>query len=78
MKTNLLAVLLLVVLSGCAEIDALRAGIANHGADASDQAIESALWALCNGLPVGAINRRFKTEEEKAAYREFCPGNALP
>lgn len=75
----ILAVLLLSACSsGCAEIAALRAGAASHGADAADQTLETALWAICNATPVGAIKRRFKTDEERAAYSTLCLDGNLP
>lgn len=75
----LTAVLMLSACSGgCAEIDASRAAIAEHGADASDQALDTAIWTMCNATPVGAIKRRFKTEAERDAYNKLCPGEPLP
>ena len=70
-----LLVLTISVLSGCAEVAAFRSGVATHGSDAADQALETTLWALCNASPVGAINRRFKTQDEIEAYQRLCLNN---
>jgi hypothetical protein len=68
------AVLLLAGCVGaCAEFGAFRSGVAEHGADAADQALEAAIWTICNATPVGAVKRRFKSEEERAAYNVICP-----
>lgn len=66
------AVMIMAAVAGCAEITAFRSGIAKHGADASDQVLESALWTICNGSPVGAVKRRFKTASEQDAYNVMC------
>jgi len=65
----------LVMLTGCAMY---RGAIAEKGAEASDATLESALWTICNGIPVGAIKRRFKTESERQAYNTLCPPQELP
>lgn len=62
----------LVLLTGCAEVAAMRAAGAQHGAEAADQAVDTALWSLCNAAPVGAIQRRFKTPDEREAYGTLC------
>lgn len=73
-------ILLFAVLAvpGCAEIHAARAAAAEHGADAADQALDTALWTICSATPVGAIKRRFKTTEERAAYNILCPEGVFP
>jgi len=70
---KLLPVIFLVFISGCAEVNALRKSVGLYGADAADQALDTAIYTLCVGSTVGAIDRRFKTEEERAAYRSICP-----
>lgn len=64
-------VLSLLSLSSC---QMYRAAIAERSAEASDAVVESAEWTLCNAAPVGAIKRRYDTEEEKAAYNAICSG----
>ena len=70
--------LALVGCSGCAEVAALRSGAAQHGADAADQALDTAMWTICKATPVGAIKRKFKTPEERTAYNALCPDEVLP
>ena len=60
------------LLSGCPEVAAFRAGIAQHGAEAADQTLETAIWTMCQGSSIGAISRRFKTEGERNAYGVIC------
>lgn len=73
MNKKLLILALLGVLAGCAEVNGIRQAIGLYGANAADQALETALWEMCRGSPVGAIERRFDTDEEKAAWRVLCP-----
>jgi hypothetical protein len=68
-----LLVTLAFLLSGCAQSDMLRAAIAEKGAQAADDTLESALWVVCDGSSTGAIRRRFVTEADKAAYNQLCP-----
>ncbi len=68
----LVLILSIGFLAGCAEIAAARAAVAQHGADGADQALDAAIWAMCNGSPVGAVVRRFDTEPERAAYTIIC------
>lgn len=65
-------------LAGCAEFAAFKSGVAEHGADAADQLLDAALWQMCSASPVGAIKRRFKSEEERRAYNTLCPESTLP
>jgi hypothetical protein len=71
-------VVTLIALNSCAEFAAGRSAVAKHGADAADQVLESALWTICNGVSVGAIKRRFKTQDERAAYNVLCPEGEAP
>ena len=75
---GVIAAVFILLLAGCAEFAAFRSGVASHGADAADQALETAIWTLCNGSSVGAINRRFREQEERAAYRRICRDNLIP
>lgn len=72
--TKMISILVLaIMLASCTWANAFRSGIATRGEDAADQALESTMWALCRATPVGAINRRFKTDVQIAAYRGMCP-----
>ena len=69
---NILLAIFLTTLTGCGMANAIRQSIGLYGADAADQALETALFALCKGTTVGAIDRRFKTQAEKDAWSAFC------
>lgn len=69
---KLLPVIFLVFISGCAEVNVFRKSFGLYGADAADQALDTALYGVCKGTSVGAIDRRFKTDEEKEAWIAFC------
>lgn len=65
--------LLALTISACAGTDAIRRGIAERGSDLSDRAVEDAVFILCRAAPIGAINRRFAQDREKAqAYAILC------
>ena len=66
---KILIVLMMVVVSGCAEY---RAIAGSRGADASDATLHDALWVICNAVPVGAIKRRFNTIEKLVEYNSVC------
>ena len=73
MKIILIALFALLVTS-CAEFSAAKSGVATHGAQAADEALDVSIWTICNATPVGAIKRRFKTPEERASYNSMCDG----
>ena len=73
MKILIFATLFMAALTGCAEVNAIRQSIGLYGGNAADQTLESAMWTICKASPVGAIERRFKTEAEKSAWRTLCP-----
>jgi len=78
MHKAILLIFCALLLSGCEFVGMARTAVAERGADAADQTLDTALWTICNGSPVGAINRRFRSADERAAYREICPSNLLP
>jgi hypothetical protein len=65
-------VVLAFLLTGCAEIAAMRSGIARYGANGADQTLDTALWTICFGSPIGAINRRFQSDSQRQAYLDLC------
>jgi len=73
MIKRILLVLVMVALTGCLEVRAIRQSIGLYGAEAADQAVDTAIWTLCQASPIGAINRRFITDAQKTAYRTICP-----
>jgi len=72
MKRILLILVLGLSVSGCVGFNTLRKSVGLYGADAADQALDTSLYGVCKGTTVGAINRRFKTPEEKDAWLAFC------
>lgn len=67
-----LVVILLLVLAGCSTY---RNIAATQGAEAADAALEAAEWTLCNAAPVGAVTRRYQTQELQEAYNTICRRN---
>ena len=63
------AIILVLALSGCVE---LKAVVGTYGAQASDEALTTALWTICSASPIGATKRRFKTADEKEAIGVLC------
>lgn len=71
MKTVL--VLLLLFLSGCANIDGFKKGVAMYGAAAADSALETAKWSNCEAATVGAIKRLYKNDAEGLLrWQQYC------
>lgn len=63
----------LVLLSGCANIDAVKKGVAMYGATAADSALESAKWGNCEAATVGAIKRRYANDAEGLfRWQQYC------
>lgn len=57
----------LSLLGGCAELNAARAGIATHGAQAMDQALDDAKWVTCQSTSIGALERELGGDPERIA-----------
>lgn len=73
MKTALC--LFLALLPGCAAFDTAQTAVAARGGQAADEARESAEWAICNGISVGAWRRAYGSDATKAdAWRRLCSG----
>jgi len=66
-------IVLLGLVSACAQIDAGRAFVKTEGAAAADRVAEDATWFVCNAITVGAARRTFGSSADKAdAYRRLC------
>jgi Tfp pilus assembly protein FimT len=79
MKT-LIALALLALLAGCASPE-MRGALAARAADATDRVISDAEFALCRGVPVGAVIRRYGTSDDAwASWTTLCgyTGRTLP
>lgn len=67
---RLLLILLLLTATGCAQYGtAMTVGTAK-GAEAADKALEAAIWYVCKGASIGAVERRFG--RTPSAYRALC------
>lgn len=69
-----IAALMLIALSGCAEY---RAIVGARGAEAADVALHDGEWVVCKAATAGALERRYNlysdTEGQKAeAWRRLC------
>ena len=72
MKTALAAILF-ALLAGCAGFDTVQSAVAQRGAQAADEARETAEWTLCNGISVGAWRRAYAGDPGKAAgWKQLC------
>ena len=71
MKTALVVFLLL--LTGCAEFSAVKTGIASHGAQAADEALDVAEWGVCEATTMGAWQRKYGKEAAKVeGWKQLC------
>ena len=62
-----------LILTGCGGFSAVKSGVAIHGAQVSDEALDVAVWNICNVQTVGAWVRRFGTDRSKSeAWRVLC------
>jgi hypothetical protein len=60
-------------LSGCAEMNAARAGVVKHGAMAMDTALEDAKWVTCSATSIGALERELGGDQERAiGWMLYC------
>ena len=59
---------LLVLLSGCSTLSK----VVDKGAEVNDEALIGAEATLCNIASVGAVERRYKTDELRAARKKLC------
>ncbi len=64
--------IIFLMLSGCAEWQAIKSGIGSYGAEASDEVLDSAIWTICSAAPIGSHKRRFKTDDELKALEVLC------
>lgn len=60
-------------LNGCAEARVIKKSVAEHGASAADEALETAVWTICNGTSIGAVSRYFNTPKKAQVWRDLCP-----
>ncbi len=75
-----LALLLAALTGGCAQFDVAQTAVRETGARAADDARESAEWALCQGITVGAWRRAYGNDPARAqGWSLLCsPPASLP
>lgn len=64
----LFLLLLILVLSGCANLS----NIVDSAAEANDKALYAAKFTICKGASIGSVIREFDTEEKAKAWKELC------
>ena len=62
----------LPILGGCAEFYALKSAVGSYGSEAADETLGTAVWTICSAVSVGAIERRFQTDEQRQAREVIC------
>lgn len=71
-------ILLLVLLSGCAQYTAFTGIVRTEGAIIADKEMDAALFFLCKGATVGAWVRRFGDSKQSAeAWSVLCAIKSL-
>lgn len=72
MKT-LLALSILILLTGCAEYGVVKQAVTINGAKVADEARETAEWTLCDAITVGAWRRAYAGDAKKAGgWQALC------
>ena len=67
-----IVIIFLLLLTGCAEFTALKTSVGKYGSEVADDTLNTAIWTICNGASVGAIERKFASEEQKKAREVLC------
>ena len=68
-----LAILAVIALSGCTGFNTAQSVVADRGAQVADEVRDSAEFALCKGITIGAWIRAYGSAPTKAAaWRELC------
>ena len=72
-KHFILATLLVLVVTGCAQWNAIKVAGAATTQKAADEALQVVLWQLCKASSIGSINRWIAGDQELAsAYNVIC------
>ena len=76
MKKWYMVVLLTLVLSGCAAVQAGKSAVVGKAAEIVQDGLTDAEWFVCKAAPVGSVMDRYgKTDERAAEWKDFCfPG----
>lgn len=66
-------ILSVLLLSGCAQYDAIAESIATHAAGAADRGLKAAWWQECRVTSIGALWRLYRHDEPGwKVYAEHC------
>lgn len=68
----ILAYLLALTLSSCSAFYTFKREAAVRAEEAADELLSDALYVICRGSTIGAIERRLTTEQQKAAREVLC------
>jgi hypothetical protein len=63
---------LILLLTNCSYMSMIRGEVAKRGANTEDQVLESAEWARCSGVSIGAVRRVYDTPEKLSEYIKSC------
>ncbi len=73
-------IILALALTGCAEFQAVKSGVADHGAQLADEALNVAKWQTCQAASIGSLERELGGDRERiAGWILWCgkkPGNS--
>ena len=70
-----LLIILIMLLTGCAEYQLYKNTIKHGTAEIADEALSANLWGLCHSSSYGAVKRRFgDSPEQAAALHIICGG----
>lgn len=70
---NLLLILCVGLLSSCASVEAGKKVVKEVGARAADSGLDASIYAICNGVTVGSVRRRYQRDEKGyAIWNAFC------
>ena len=65
--------LVVLLLSSCAVIDAGKNALVNKGAELSQKALDDSEFFVCRLAPIGSIIDRYgQTDERAGEYKDFC------
>jgi len=68
----LITLILALSLGGCGAWAYIQDKVAGDGAEVSDEALKTAIWTICKGVSIGAIDRYFDTEEKATVWHDLC------
>lgn len=67
-RTGVLVGLILFGTVGCSTIER----IADYGAAANDEAVDTSVFTLCQAASIGSIRRKFDTQDKVETWQNLC------